>query len=152
MKTLSEMARVSTLTFLASLLVAMLLLSTRSLADGPPGAAVINGQKVLTLVGRDPPGVRCNNNMQIAAELANIYRIPVQFIPVSFAGPGAKAPAVYYGKEIIAIDGGELNGMVSYAQIEAILEVEGVPKQATKGRLMDVRGDFDKLKAAIKAP
>jgi hypothetical protein len=86
------MVRVSTLGFLASLLVAMLLLPTRSLADGPPGATVVNGQKVLTLVGRDPPGVRCNNNMQIAAELANIYRIAVQIIPVSFAGPGARAP------------------------------------------------------------
>ena len=41
-------------------------------AGGPPRSVEINGQKVLTLVNRDPPGVRCNNNIQVAAELSNI--------------------------------------------------------------------------------
>ncbi len=120
-------------------------------AGGPPGQAVINGQKVLTLIGRDPPGVRCNNNMQVAAELSNLYKLPVQIIPVTFAGAGAKAPAVYYGDQLIAVDGGELNGMVSYAEVADILEIEGVPKQEQKGRLMEIKKDFDSLKAAIKA-
>jgi hypothetical protein len=132
-------------------LLLALLASAPALA-GPPGPTVINGQKVLTLIGRDPPGVRCNNNMQVAAELANIYKIPLVIVPVSFAGPGAKAPAVYYGGQLIAIDGGELNGMVSFTELADILEIEGIPKQAKQGRLMDVKGDFDRLKQAIKTP
>jgi hypothetical protein len=112
---------------------------------------VLNGQKVLTLISRDPPGVRCNNNMQIAAELSNVYKVPVQIIPVAFAGAGATAPAVYYGDQLIAVDGGELNGMVSYTEIADILEIESVPKLEQQGRLMEVRKDFDTLKAAIKA-
>lgn len=120
-------------------------------AAGPPGQAVVNGQKALVLISRDPPGARCNNNIQVAAELSNIYKIPVQIIPVTFAGPGAKAPAVYYGGQQLAVDGGELNGMVSYDQIADILEIEGAPKQAQQGRLMEVKKDFDALKSAIKS-
>ncbi len=136
--------------FLLALLLAFAALPNVSYAGGPPGQAVFNGQKVLTLIGRDPPGVRCNNNMQIAAELANIYKLPVQIIPVTFAGAGAKAPAVYYGDQLVAVDEGELNGMVSYAEIADILEIEGVPKQEQQGRLMEIKKDFDGLKAAIK--
>ncbi len=121
------------------------------LAAGSPGQAVVNGQKALVLVSRDPPGARCNNNIQVAAELSNVYKIPVQIIPVTFAGPGAKAPAVYYGGQQLAVDGGELNGMVSYDQIADILEIEGAPKQAQPGRLMEVKKDFDTLKSAIKS-
>ncbi|MBZ0095691.1 MAG: hypothetical protein K8H75_10040 [Sulfuricella sp.] len=139
------------LRFILVMLLALAAFSGVSYAGGPPGQAVFNGQKVLTLIGRDPPGVRCNNNMQIAAELANVYKLPVQIIPVTFAGPGAKAPAVYYGDQLIAEDGGELNGMVSYAEIADILEIEGVPKQAQQGRLMEIKKDHDSLKAAIKA-
>ncbi len=133
------------------LLLAFAAFPNPSYAGGPPGQAMFNGQKVLTLISRDPPGVRCNNNMQIAAELSNIYKVPVQIIPVAFAGPGAKAPAVYYGDQLIAVDEGELNGMVSYAEIADILEIESVPKLEQQGRLMEVRKDFDTLKAAIKA-
>lgn len=134
-----------------ALLLAFAALPTLSYAGGPPGAAVIGGQKVLTLISRDPPGIRCNNNMQVAAELSNLYKVPVQVIPVTFAGPGAKAPAVYYGDQLIAVDEGELNGMVSFSQIADILEIENVPKQEQQGRLMEVKKDFDSLKAAIKA-
>jgi hypothetical protein len=133
------------------LLLAFAAFPCPSYAGGPPGQAVLNGQKVLTLISRDPPGVRCNNNMQIAAELSNIYKVPVQIIPVAFAGAGAKAPAVYYGDQLLAVDGGELNGMVSYTEIADILEIESVPKLEQPGRLMEVRKDFDTLKAAIKA-
>lgn len=139
------------LRLLAALLLGLLALPRMSLAGGPPGLAVINGQKVLTLISRDPPGVRCNNNIQVAAELSNLYKVPVQVIPVSFAGPGAKAPAVYYGDQLLAVDGGELNGMVSFSQLADILEIENVPKQEQQGRLMEVKKDFDTLKAAIKA-
>jgi len=40
------------------------LLPLTASAGGPPGPVEINGQKVLTLVNRDPPGVRCNNNIK----------------------------------------------------------------------------------------
>ena len=58
---------------------------------------------MLTLVVREPPALRCNNNMQVAAELTNIYQVPVQVVPHGLAGAGAKAPAVYYGDELIAL-------------------------------------------------
>ncbi len=121
-------------------------------AAEPPGPTEINGQKALTLVSRDPPALRCNNNIQIAAELANIYRVPVIVVPVSFAGPGAKAPAVYYGKDLIAEDGDSFNGMVTYNQIADILEIEGVPKQELTGRLTDadVKPLFESLKQRIR--
>lgn len=130
--------------------LALLALFTGPVLAGPPGAAQIGGQKVLTLISRDPPGVRCNNNIQVAAELSNIYKLPVLVVPVSAAGPGAKAPAVYYGEDLIAVDGGELNGMVSYTQIADILELDDVPKQDQQGRLTEIKPQFDALKQAIK--
>jgi hypothetical protein len=118
---------------------------------GPPGITKLGNQKVLTLVSRDPPWVRCNNNMQVAAELTNIYRIPVQILPHALAGPGAKAPAVYWGDELIAEDGGKNNGMVSYTEMADIMEIEGVPKHPTEGRLMaEPKAKHDALKEAIK--
>ena len=116
-----------------------------------PGPTTLNGQKVLTLVSRDPPGVRCNNNIQIAAELSNVYKIPVIVVPVTYAGAGAKAPSVYYGGQLLAQDGGDLNGMLNYQSIADVLEIEGAPKQEQTGRLMEIRSDFDALKAKIKA-
>jgi hypothetical protein len=119
---------------------------------GPPGTTKLGSHKVLTLVVRDPPWVRCNNNMQVAAELTNIYQIPVQVVPHGLAGAGAKAPAVYYGDELIAEDGGKGNGMVSFTELSDMLEVEGVPKHKQEGRLMakEPKPQFEALKAAIK--
>lgn len=122
-----------------------------ALAQQMPGPKELNGQKVLTLISRDPPGVRCNNNIQIAAELSNVYKVPVVVVPVTFAGPGAKAPSVYYGGQLLAQDGGEHNGMLSYTAISDVLEIEGTPKQEQQGRLMEIQTDFDALKAKIKA-
>lgn len=116
-----------------------------------PGPTMLNGQKVLTLVSRDPPGVRCNNNLQIAAELSNVYKVPVVVVPVTYAGAGAKAPAVYFGGQLLAVDGGEHNGMISYQTIADVLEIEGAPRQDQQGRLMEVKKDFEALKASIKA-
>lgn len=116
----------------------------------PPGGGKIGGQKVLTLISRDPPGVRCNNNMQVAAELSNIYRIPVQIIPHALAGQGAKAPAVYWGDELLAADGGAGNGMTSFAELQAIMDVEGVATHASSGRLIEIKPKHDALKEAIK--
>ena len=39
-----------------------------------PGAVDAAGRRVLTFVAKDPPGQRCNGNLQVAAELANTYR------------------------------------------------------------------------------
>lgn len=116
---------------------------------GPPGNTVIEGQKVLTLVVREPPAVRCNNNMQIAAELNNLYKIPIVVLPASLA-PWSKAPAVYYGEQLIAEDGGELNGMVELAQMIDVIEIEGAPKQERGGRLTEVKKEHEALKSAIK--
>lgn len=131
------------------LLVAPLGVATDAWA-GPPGSTKIGGQKVLTLINRDPPGVRCNNNMQVAAELTNVYRIPVQIIPHALAGTGAKAPAVYWGDELIAEDGGKNNGMVSYVELSGIMDIEDVATHAQAGRLMDIKPTHDALKQAIK--
>jgi hypothetical protein len=119
---------------------------------GPPGMTKQGDQKVLTLISRDPPWVRCNNNMQVAAELTNVYRIPVQIVPHVLAGPGAKAPAVYWGDELIAEDGGKGNGMVGYTELSDIMEIENVPKHPQVGRLMasDPKPKHDALKQAIR--
>lgn len=142
----------------AKLLAALIALSAAIVGGpapawaGPPGMTKLGNQKVLTLLVRDPPWVRCNNNMQVAAELTNIYVLPVQVIPQALAGPGAKVPAVYYGDELIAEDGGKGNGMVSFTELADMLEVEGVAKHKQEGRLMakEPKPQFDALKAAIK--
>ncbi len=140
---------------LLAVLIAFSALSAGSAAPawaGPPGMTKMGNQKMLTLVVRDPPWVRCNNNMQVAAELTNIYVLPVQVVPQALAGPGAKAPAVYYGDELIAEDEGKGNGMVSFTELADMLEVEGVAKHKQEGRLMakEPKPQFDALKAAIK--
>jgi hypothetical protein len=121
-------------------------------AADPPGPTEIGGQKVLTLISREPPVLRCNNNMQVAAELSNIYKVPVLIVPVSLAKPGTKAPTVWYGKDLMAEDGGINNGMVSFKQLEDVLEIEDVPKLARTGRLTDadVKPKFDELVRQIK--
>ena len=124
----------------------------RADAADPPGPTEINGQKVLTLISREPPVLRCNNNMQVAAELSNIYKVPVLIVPVSLAKPGTKAPTVWYGKDLMAEDGGINNGMVSFKQLEDVLEIEDVPKLTRTGRLIDadVKPKFEELKRQIR--
>lgn len=135
---------------LVRFVLATLLLPGAVLA-GPPGPVSIGGQKVLTLVSRDPPGVRCNNNIQVAAELSNLYKVPVLVVPVSQAGPGAKAPAVYFGDQLLAVDGGAHNGMVSFQLVADVAEIEGTPRQDRNGRLSEVRREHEALKTVIKA-
>jgi hypothetical protein len=137
------------LTGLFFLLLAMVFSSAQPILAGPPGNTVIGGQKVLTLVVREPPALRCNNNMQVAAELSNLYKIPIVVLPASLA-PWSKAPAVYYGDQLIAEDGGDFNGMVGYAQMVDVIEIEGVPKQERGGRLTEVKKEHEALKSAIK--
>lgn len=134
---------------LARFLLPVMLAVSASAFAGPPGTTMIEGQKVLTLVVREPPALRCNNNMQIAAELNNLYKIPIIILPASLA-PWSKAPAVYYGEQLIAEDGGDFNGMVGFTQMVDIIEIEGVPKQDRGGRLTEVKKEHEALKTAIK--
>lgn len=127
----------------------MLVLLAMPAFAGPPGNTLIEGQKVLTLVVREPPALRCNNNMQIAAELNNLYKLPIVILPASLA-PWSKAPAVYYGEQLIAEDSGDFNGMVGLAQMVDIIEIEGAPKQERGGRLTEVKKEHEALKSAIK--
>jgi len=117
-----------------------------------PGAFDAKGNKVLTFIAKDPPGQRCNGNLQVAAEIANTYRIPIQLLPSSMA-PGLPAPSVFYGNEVIVADGGEQNGAASYQVVADQLEMENVTKHAKSGLLFNttVRKDLDALKATIKA-
>lgn len=117
-----------------------------------PGAQDISGQKVLTFIAKDPPGQRCNGNLQVAAEIANTYRVPIQLLPASLA-PGLPAPAVLYGNQVIVADGKDFNGTASYQIVADMLELEAVPKHGKSGLLFQdgVRKDFDALKATIKA-
>lgn len=121
-------------------------------AQGAPGPIEIDGQKVLTLVSNDPPGLRCNNNIQVAAELANTYKVPILIYPVSYMPPGTKAPMVWYGGENIAASGGKLNGMLSFTEVADRFEVEGVARQDKTGLLMTpaVKDSFEALKQSIK--
>ena len=117
-----------------------------------PGAQTPSGQKVLTFIAKDPPGQRCNGNLQVAAEVANTYRVPIQLLPSSLA-PGLPAPAVFYGTQLIVADGKDFNGAASFQIVSDVLEMESVPKQDKSGLLYQdtIRKDFDALKATIKA-
>ena len=117
-----------------------------------PGAKDVGGRSVLPFIAKDPPGQRCNGNLQVAAEIANTYRVPIQLLPSSLA-PGLPAPAVFYGSQLIVADGKDFNGAASYQIIADVLDMESVPKQGKSGLLFNdtVRKDFDALKASIKA-
>jgi hypothetical protein len=117
-----------------------------------PGALDARGRKVLTFVAKDPPGQRCNGNVQVAAEVANAYRVPIQLLPASLA-PGLPAPSVFYGNQMIAADGRDHNGQASYQMVADVLEIEGAPKQEKTGLLYNdkVRKEFEALRASIKA-
>jgi hypothetical protein len=117
-----------------------------------PGSTDTAGRKVLTFIAKDPPGVRCNGNLQIAAELANTYRVPIQLVPSSLM-PNLPAPSVFYGNQMLAADGKDHNGAVSFQMISDVLEVEGVAMQPREGLLFNanVRRNFDGLKNSIKS-
>lgn len=131
---------------------ALLCAGAPAFGQSAPGPTEIDGRRVLTLVSNDPPGLRCNNNIQVAAELANAYKVPILVYPVSFMPPGTKAPVVFYGGEPLAQSGGKLNGMISFTEIADRFEVEGVPKQEKAGLLMTpkVNPTFEALKQSIK--
>lgn len=117
-----------------------------------PGSSDAAGRKVLTFIAKDPPGARCNGNLQVAAEVANTYRVPIQLLPSSLA-PGLPAPSVFYGTQLLVADGKDYNGAASFQIVSDVLEIEGVAKQEKTGLLLEdnVRRNFDGLKAIIKS-
>lgn len=117
-----------------------------------PGASDASGRKVLTFIAKDPPGVRCNGNLQVAAEVANTYQVPIQLVPSSLV-PHLPAPSVFYGHELLAADGRNHNGAVTFQMVSDVLDVEGVPRQAKQGLLFNpnVRRNLDGLKSSIKS-
>jgi len=126
--------------------------SAQQMSMAVPGAVDAAGRKVLTFIAKDPPGQRCNGNLQVAAELANTYRVPIQLLPSSLA-PGLPAPAVFFGNQMIAADGRDHNGAASFQMVADVLDIEGVPRQDKAGLLSNdkVRKDFEALRATIKA-
>jgi hypothetical protein len=117
-----------------------------------PGAIDAAGNKVLTIINKEPPGQRCNNNTQVAVEVANVYRVPIRIIPASQA-PGLPAPAVFYGNQLIAADGRDYNGMSSFQMVADAMDFENAPKFSKTGLIYQekVRKDFDSLKTVIKS-
>jgi hypothetical protein len=129
--------------------------STLVLADqsmNVPGSVDANGNKVLTIINKEPPGQRCNNNTQVAVEVANVYRVPIRIVPASQA-PSLPAPAVFYGNQLIAADGKDHNGMSSYQMVADVMDFENAPKFGKTGLIYQekVRKDYDALKAVIKS-
>ncbi len=140
------------LTILASALVVGLVNAQALEASMPvPNSETSNGLKVLTFIAKDPPGQRCNGNIQVAAEVANNYIVPIQLLPSTLA-PGLPAPAVFYGKQMIVADGKDFNGAASYQMVADVLDIENVPKQVKSGLITQgsVRRDFESLKSSIK--
>lgn len=117
-----------------------------------PGAVDAAGRQVLTFVNKDPPGQRCNNNLQVASEIANVYRLPIQLLPTSLV-PHLPAPSVFYGQRLIAAYGKDHNGLASYKLVADMLEMEGVPKQPKPGLLFNekVRKEYEDLRGMIKS-
>ena len=137
---------------LKKFLIAIASLLSATVYANSPVPVEINGQKALVLINQDPPGTRCNTNVQIAAEIANAYRLPILILPQTAVPPLTPAPSVWFNGQNIAASGGAHNGMVSYQIIADILELEGTNKQKKHGKLFNdsVRPEFDKLKSIIK--
>lgn len=57
--------------------VATAALASRQVSMAVPGAIDAAGRKVLTFVAKDPPGQRCIGDLQVAAEVANAYRMTI---------------------------------------------------------------------------
>ncbi len=134
------------------ILLSIVALFTFNAYANSPVPLEINGQKALVFINQDPPGTRCNTNVQIAAEIANSYRLPILILPQTAVPPLTPAPSVWYNGQVIAASGGAHNGMVSYQIIADILELEGTTKQKKQGKLFNdsVRPQFDQLKSIIK--
>ncbi|WP_303906664.1 hypothetical protein [Thiohalomonas denitrificans] len=106
-------------------------------------------QSGLFLINNDPPGVRCNRNIQAAAEIANLYRVPVCAVPRSALETEVAAPAVYFAGELVTVDGDAHNGVADCALLAKALERAGVPKQERPGRLAEIGADLEAFRTSI---
>ncbi|SCZ58360.1 hypothetical protein [Thiohalomonas denitrificans] len=106
-------------------------------------------QPGLFLINNDPPGVRCNRNVQAAAEIANSYRVPICAVPRSALETETAAPAVYFAGELVTVDGDAHNGVADYALLAEVMERAGVPKQERPGRLAEIGPDLEAFRASI---
>ena len=106
---------------LRKLMGVIISLFSLSVLANSPVPLEINGQKALVFINQDPPGTRCNTHVQIAAEIANAYRLPILILPQTAVPPLTPAPSVWYNGQNIAASGGAHNGMVSYQIIADIL-------------------------------
>lgn len=138
--------------FVGLMLSTAALVAMAQVSIAVPGAVDAAGRKVLTFAAKDPPGQRCNGNLQVAADLANVYRVPIQLLPSSLV-PGLPAPSVFFGNQMIVADGRDHNGQASYQTVADVLDIEGVPKQEKTGLLYNdkVRKDFEALRSSIKS-
>jgi hypothetical protein len=144
-----KLKRIATIAALAALTAGQWAWADQSMLV--PGAIDAAGRKVLTIINKDPPGVRCNGNTQVAAEIANAYRVPIQILPASLV-PGLPAPSVFFGQQLIAADGRDHNGQASFQIVADMLDLEDAPRQPKAGLIFQekVRRDFDALKTTIK--
>lgn len=138
--------------FVGLMLSTAALVAMAQVSIAVPGAVDAAGRKVLTFAAKDPPGQRCNGNLQVAADLANVYRVPIQLLPSSLV-PALPAPSVFFGNQMIVADGRDHNGQASYQTVADVLDIEGVPKQEKTGLLYNdkVRKDFEALRSSIKS-
>lgn len=115
------------------------------------GATDSAGRKVLAIVNKDPSGVRCNGNVQVAAGIANTYRVPIHVLPASLVS-NLPEPSVFYGQEPIAADGKDHNGQSSFQIVADVLGMEDALKQPKTGLIHQdkVRKEFEALKFTIK--
>jgi len=91
-----EITMKTTFSFLLALILAILAVQVSAQQSfNVPGAVDAAGRKVLTFVNKDPPGQRCNNNLQVASEIANVYRLPIQLLPTSLVPPNHPIQTLY---------------------------------------------------------
>jgi len=95
-------------------------------------------------------GARYNDNDQVAAEIANAYRLPIQILPAILV-PNLPALSVFFGQELIAADGLAHNGQSSFQIVADVLDMESTSKQLRTGLIHQdkVREEFAALKFAI---
>ncbi len=128
---------------------------TRAAAGGdgdlPPDVpAKVDGVETVTIINNEPPGVRCNANIQAAAELANRYRVPINMLPASAAGEHVSAPAVFIGDDLLTQDGDAGNGTLTAPEIRDELAIRGAPEQPTPGLLDELDDIHADLRRAIQ--
>lgn len=103
----------------------------------------------LVLINNDPPGIRCNRNLQVAAQIHNQFCVPLRVVPRSMAGSDAIAPAVYLGDQLVTIHSDSHNGVVSKQLLGKMLRKAGIPSRDKPGRLEEIEDAMETLQHTI---